>query len=574
MSEKIETIEQKLHLISLTANLAGAALTFLFFSTIMPLPTGQASVRSLRPADLLLFVGPLVVIFALTSAWSNRYTQRLRKWYRALQGAVPPAELPPNVASQALGFAPRIALLSFAAWTAAGLFYAIVNWLSYSISMLTILIGIVGVGGVLTTAIVYFSADLVWRRAIPVFFPDGRLSAVPAVRLSVQGRLLIVFLLIGLWPLAMLTALSLQRAHALVGAPNPRAILDNLLILELFILAVSVLASVGMAVFVTRSIVGPLRALQAAMGRVEQQDFAARVPVTTNDELGYLSERFNQMTGGLRQGELVRNLLNLYVSPEVAREAVERGARLGGELVECSVLFSDIRNFTGLAEALPPADLIALLNRYMGAMVGVVVAEGGMVNKFGGDSLLAIFGTPLNPAADHAARAVRAALAMRRALAEFNQTQPPGSTSDPLRNGGQGVRSPPASPLSAPERRPGGEVRPPSPLSAPERRPGGEVPPLRIGIGIATGPVVAGNVGGAHRIEYTVIGDTVNLASRLQDKTKELGCDILVSAETYTRASRGEPGVRPALDAELLPGLAVRGKREPVDAYVVRSALR
>jgi adenylate cyclase len=274
---------------------------------------------------------------------------------------------------------------------------------------------------------------------------------------------------------------------------------------------------VALVILTTRSITGPLRALQGAMKRVEQHDFV-QSPVVTNDELGYLGERFNQMTAGLRQGEMLRNLLNLYVSPEVAREALEKGATLGGRTVDCTVLFADIRGFTSLSEHLSPADLIDVLNRYMSAMIDAITANGGFVNKFGGDSLLAVFGTPLNPADDHAARAVRAAQGMRSALAEFNAAQE-----------------------------------------------GAQRPILRFGIGIATGPAVVGNVGGKDRLEYTVIGDTVNLAARLQDRTKDLGVDVLLHAETYLAAARVAP-----FDAELLPPVAIRGKAEPVPVYSLK----
>jgi adenylate cyclase len=329
-----------------------------------------------------------------------------------------------------------------------------------------------------------------------------------------------VCLLISVWPVTLLMKLSLERAGRLVGAANPQAVLENLLILELFIVGVTLLASVGMALFLAKSITKPLRALQAAMARVQQNDLTAQVPVMTNDELGYVSEQFNAMTAGLRQGEMLRNLLNLYVSPEVARAALEHGAQLGGELVECTVLFSDIRGFTGLSERLSPETLIKLLNRYMSAMVGVVIEQGGIVNKFGGDSLLAVFGTPINPAPDHAARALAAARAMHGALATFNAAQ-------------------------AAE---GGTV-------------------LQIGIGIATGRLVAGNVGGLERLEYTVIGDPVNLAARLQDQTKTLGHDTLMSDATYAAATRQGP-----VDAEALPPVAIRGKREPVLVYALRHA--
>ena len=253
------------------------------------------------------------------------------------------------------------------------------------------------------------------------------------------------------------------------------------------------------------------------MEKVESNDLTAHVPVVSNDELGYVSERFNEMVGGLRRAEVLRNLLNLYVSPEVARAAIEQGTNLGGQVVNCTILFSDIRGFTSLSEKLPPDQLIALLNRYMSRMVDVVIANGGIVNKFGGDSLLAIFGTPLNPFDDHAARAIRAALAMQSALKEFNAEQAKA-----------------------------------------------DAPILKIGIGIASGPAVAGNVGGEGRIEYTVIGDTVNLASRLQDLTKELHQDILAN----------EPAIRAAtqtfsIAVQPLAPVSVRGKAESVAVYAV-----
>jgi class 3 adenylate cyclase len=529
-SPPYETIQRRTNGVTLGASLGGAFLTFLYFQTIEPLPLGGQAVQALG-WQALVFFGMMMAVLFFIGFWAAPRVFGLRQdlletWYvRLKRGEASPADVPSAVLRQALDFAPRSALVNFAMWGLAWLLFGPVPDLIRSmaggtgvVSSGRMFVGIVGVGGVLTATLTYFWMDAIWRPVLPAFFPQGNLGAIPAFRLPVRRRLVIVFLLISLWPLGLLSVLSVQRAQALVTSPNPQIILDNFFFLVAFIFSVSLLVSVGLALFVTRSIVEPLGILQTAMARVEQNDFAARVPVTSNDELGYVSEGFNRMTAGLRQGELLRNLLNLYVTPEVAREAIRQGVKLGGALVECSVLFSDIRDFTGLSERLPPADLINLLNRYMSAMVAVVVEQGGMVNKFGGDSLLAVFGTPLNPADDHAARAVRAALAMRRALNEFNETQ----------------------------------ARAQGPI-------------LRIGIGLATGPVVAGNVGGESRIEYTVIGDTVNLASRLQSLTKEVGRDVLLEADTYTAASRALP-----LNVEHLPPVSVRGKQEPVSVYALQ----
>jgi class 3 adenylate cyclase len=471
------TVNRQLSFLSLAANLLGALLTFLYFTFIEYGPGRAASGQANYAAGFAVFGALMALLFILGTHLDKHLCGRLRAWEERLQNGTPASAVPAEVQSDALNYVILNTLVGFVMWVLAGLFFAATYMLqgaSESV-VLRIILGTVGVGGVLTVTIFFFAADLIWRPVIPLFFPAGKLSAAPGFRLPVLGRLLIVFLLVGVWPSALLVKLSLERAQMLVTAPDPQAVLDNLVVLEFFILGVGLLASVGMAFFMTRGLTGPLQTLQAAMARVGQNDFTVSVPVTSNDELGYLAEGFNTMTAGLRQGEMLRTLLNLYVTPQVAREALEHGAKLGGTLTECTVLFSDIRGFTSLAEQLPPTELIALLNKYMSAMVAVIVEHGGMVNKFGGDSILAVFGTPLNPAKDHAARAIRAASGMRRALAQFNQAQA-----------------------------------------------GAGGPTLRIGIGIATGPVVAGNMGGQERIEYTVIGDTVNLASRLQSLTKEL----------------------------------------------------
>ncbi len=509
----VKRTEQQITWLTVLVNFAGASVTFFFMSVIDPQPPGEGAVRPIDPLSLIIFALFMLGLFVIGSAVSARVIGPVDKWRKRVAAGAPVSEIPPDIKRRLVNYPLYSTATTGIMWVVAGVATAILN----AGNSLRPFIAIVGVGGVLTTAFYYFACDLLWRKALVIFFPDGRLSEYGGVRISVLRRLLVVFFLIGPYPLALLTYLSLSRAQAMLTAPNPQVILENLIILELFILAASLLMGVGMASFMGRGITDPLRDMQSAMQRVQERDFGARVTVTTNDELGYLGERFNQMTDGLRQGELLRNLLNVYVSPEVAREAIEHGARLGGETATCSVLFSDIRNFTGLSEQLPPQALIEMLNRYMSAMVDVVIAQGGIVNKFGGDSLLAVFGAPINPIGDHAARAICAAVEMRAALDRFNATQ-----------------------------RQSGSVE------------------LSIGVGIASGPVIAGNVGGHGRLEYTVIGDTVNLASRLQSLTKEVGRHTLLNEAAYAAAQAPLH-----LAAEEMPPLTIRGKSEAVKVYAL-----
>ena len=490
----------QVNLVRVPINLLGGVLTFLYFTVINPTPTTATPLTEPLVSEWVFFVVGTSIIFVTAYLISRSFgidNKLLRTWYVRMGSPDAPPEAPLAVRRAALNFVPANTVVNLFAWLMAWVFFGLLSPLVNGEpldSVVNDFLGIVGVGGIFTTAIIHFLLELVWRPALTRYFPDGRLSATPAFRLPVLGRLLVLFLLVGILPAGLLVLVSLTRSHAILDAPNPHLIYDNLLVIEIFIVSVTVLSSIGIAIFVSRTIVEPLRALQTTMSRVAVNDLSVRAAVTTNDELGYL-----------------------YISPQVARDALEHGAHLGGSLVECSVLFSDLRDFTGLSERLPPSELIALLNRYLSAMIAIIIEHGGFVNKFGGDSLLAVFGTPLNPAADHAARAVLAAQAMRRTLQTFNA----------------------------------GQVEKDSPA-------------LRIGIGIASGPVVAGNVGGEGRIEYTVIGDTVNVAARLQGMTRQLECDVLLDEDAY-RSARSSL----EFEARRFPQVEVRGKKQLMDVYAL-----
>lgn len=503
-----ETISRNLSRLGFGANFLGALVTFLYLSVIDPVPAGQESFRALEPVDIAVFALAVVVIFSGATMLSRRLQRPMRAWERRLAPGVSTPDIPSDVARRVLNWPLLASAIVAGTWLFAAAFFALLydNPSNF--------VGI-ATGGAATTAIVYSGTDLLWRRVVPRYFPQGNVSAVPAFQLWVQRRLLLAFALIGPVTPLLIVMLTLVRARALLETANPQAIVDNLIIAQLFVLGVGLVAGVTVAVLVARAIVAPLESLQRAMARVQDNDFETRVAVTTNDELGYLSERFNQMTAGLRRGEKLRRLFGLYVSPEVARAAVETGAGLGGELAQCTVMFSDIRDFTTLTEQIDPGELVDLINRYMSAMVSVIVRHGGLITRFGGDSILAVFGAPLNPMEDHAGQALAAGIEMRQALHTFNQSE-----------------------------------------SASGR------PTLQAGIGIASGPVIAGNVGGKERMEYTVMGDAVNLAARLEDLTKDLGFPILLSDTTYVALDD-----LPGLTIRELHDVRIKGKQGAVTAY-------
>jgi adenylate cyclase len=244
-------------------------------------------------------------------------------------------------------------------------------------------------------------------------------------------------------------------------------------------------------------ITAPIRILVEACRRVAEGDFAQQVHVGAQDETGILADTFNDMVGGLRERDLIRDTFGRYMSPEVAEQVLHSEIKLGGETREVTLLMSDIRDFTGRSETMTPEQLITFLNRYFQIMVGCVIDHRGIVDKFMGDAILAVFGAPIVHEG-HATEAALAALDMRAQLKMLNQ--------DLI---GEGY------------------------------------PPLRIGVGINTGEVVTGNLGSEARMEYTVIGDAVNATQRIEDLTKEFKTDILVADTTLAKLAdefeMGEP---------------------------------
>jgi len=292
-----------------------------------------------------------------------------------------------------------------------------------------------------------------------------------------------------------------------------RALWESLLRAQLFVVFATGVASALMAMLVARFINRPVQALRAAMARVADGDFTARVPVRSTDELGELNQRFNRMVEDLRTAARARELFGRYVSPAVAKEALQRGINVGGEAVRATAMFVDLRGFTALAASLAPARVVAILNEYYTIVQRVTEREGGIITQFLGDGIVIVFGGPLRPLADHADHAVAAAVGVARALHE---------------------RSTVAGVL------------------------------LDAGIGICTGDMITGNIRAGDRLIYTIVGDAVNQAARLQVKTRDLGHAILVTDST-----------RQSLDASrrtaLMPCGAVplKGIAAPVEVFAV-----
>lgn len=277
-------------------------------------------------------------------------------------------------------------------------------------------------------------------------------------------------------------------------------------------------AALGAALFFGAALAGgiaaPLQRLVVATRAVLGGDFKRRLGIERGDEIGFLARSFDEMVAGLEEREHIKDTFGRFVSREVAAAALAGDQALAGERREVTILFQDVRGFTSIAERLEPDRLVGVVNRLMTAMVSAVEGQGGIIRQFTGDGVMALFGAPV-PHVDHPARAARAALDMLARL--------PGLNSELAAAG---------------------------------------LPLLRIGIGVHTGDVVVGRIGPDERVEYSVVGDAVNLASRIEGLTKELGAELLVSAAT---ASRLGPEFRFGRRSVV----EVRGKEHPVEVVEV-----
>lgn len=270
---------------------------------------------------------------------------------------------------------------------------------------------------------------------------------------------------------------------------EPDFSMDTLLRSTLITLVRTVIIALIAGGILAYTVIKPIQTLADELDYIKNGDFSREIPVYNTDETGLLSSGFNDMISGLREREKIKGTFQKYMSADAADAILHGEDQLGGHLVNVTLLFSDIRNFTTLSENYEPSEVVESLNRYFSGIVTAIESQGGMINKFIGDAVLAIFGLDSGKSLNsegigmsHADQAIHASMAMLTALEEFNRHNR-------------------------------------------EKN----LPEIKIGIGIHSGPVILGNIGSQTRMEYTVIGDSVNTASRIESGTKGLGSTILFS---------------------------------------------
>jgi len=288
----------------------------------------------------------------------------------------------------------------------------------------------------------------------------------------------------------------------------------NVIYTNLIILAVAIAITFALAYIISQGWLRPVRRILSAMRKVEDGELKTKVEVDRSDELGRLQSAFNYMTEGLVDREFIKTTFKRYVTRQVAEEVLKHreNINLAGEKRNITILFSDIRGFTQMAEKMDPAEVLSMLNEYYGVMIDITFKYEGALDKFFGDGLMAYWNAPLDQDKP-ALKAVACALEMQKALGHLNK----------------------------------------------KRQTEGK-DPIYIGIGINSGEAIAGNIGSMERMEYTVIGDNVNLAQRINVQTDR--GQILISQSTYE-------AVADSVIATSLPPARVKGKSRPVVVWLL-----
>ena len=357
--------------------------------------------------------------------------------------------------------------------------------------------------------VTYYLAETILRSVlVPRLFKENEVLEIRASMSPGIGTRLVVFALsIGVAPSLLFAATILilnDGGKNAAGKDLSPTLAAALVAFAVILVLVTWLKSL--------SIEAPLVELRDAAARLGSGDFRARITVSSDDEIGTVAGAFNDMAKGLEERERMRSIFGRVVDPRVRDHLLTLDKEGGGRLQEATVVFLDLAGFTSLSEALSPERIVALLDTWFEAVAVSIEREGGLVNKFIGDGALAVFGVP-GDLGDHAARALRSIDALRANMR----------------------------------------------LASPRLMAMG-VPALRFRAGIHTGKVFAGIVGTRERQEYTVIGDAVNVASRLEQLSKDFNTSVVLSRATRDAAAQDR-------EYRVLGETTIRGKKEKLELF-------
>jgi adenylate cyclase len=465
----VESLARRFSWLGWIAGTIGSAVVFTSIGFLIPIFFDADQRGALARENLPIVI---VGVFLLGLAVMILFRRELTRAVAWITEGRPPTD---DEHRRTLRLPIRIAALDAGAWAIAGLTMAALN-LHHGAGFAGVVLAAIWLGGETTVALMYLLYERMLR-PITALALAARLPRRSAA-LGIRQRLLFA------WSLGTGVPILGVLVVGVVGVTksgiSPAQVGGACVFLGGVATATGLLATLMTA----KAIADPVTAVQDAVDRLAGGELDAQVEIDDSSEVGRLQAGFNRMAEGLRERERIRDLFGRHVGRDVAAAALGSGTRLGGEEREVGALFIDLTGSTALALAMPPTEVVRLLNRFFHVVIEVVEEEGGLVNKFEGDGALCVFGAPA-PSDDPAGQALCAA----RMLAERLER---------------------------------------------------EIPEVGFGIGVSAGRAVAGNVGSEQRFEYTVIGDPVNEAARLCELAKEREQRIVASQAALNRASDEE----------------------------------
>ena len=464
----------------LLGNLIGALDVYFFLAHLLPTPLDALGRGRLLAVNTVVFGVYMLATGAAGQAWGNRSFAEIDRWLRS--GEPADDELRESVLHRPF----RLAAIAATFWCGAAVLFGVLN-ATYDLTLGCQVASTIVLGGVTTVALCYLLAERVLRPVVTVAHEGC--PAPPPIVLGVTRRMVLAWAIGSGVPLLGIALGFLEHdGEEPLGTAG-----------VLFLVALGLGVGLGAIVFAARAVADPVQSVAAALRDVGEGRLETSVPVYDASEVGQLQAGFNAMAEGLRERAALQDLFGRQVGTDVARLALERGVRLGGERRDVAVLFVDVIGSTTLAVTRDPEEVVQQLNAFFAVVVDAVGGTGGWVNKFEGDAALCVFGAPVERA-DTGACALAAARALARGLASLE---------------------------------------------------------LEAAVGVCAGPVVAGNVGTEARFEYTVIGDPVNTAARLAELARATPGHVL--ADGAVVAAAGEE----AEQWELGEQVVLRGRTSP-----------
>jgi adenylate cyclase len=443
------------------ANTLGAVAALAVLVFVAPLPP-LADPGHTRLINLLAIAGFIALTMPIGGLIGERTMRPVRLWLESDRPAGPDE-------CRAVLRAPRRLLwLQVGIWVVAAIVFGLINWdssleLGWRVALVVLQTGIV------TAAIAYLLAERILRGVAA----RARASAEPE---QLRSRGIVARVLLA-WAVGSGISGSTVAATGVFVLAGDDTTRHEMAIVMVVIGMAGVIVGLIAEGLAARATADPINSVRHALARVQAGELDVRVPVYDGTQLGQLQAGFNRMVEGLAERERIREAFGTYVDPDVAARILEEGPSLAGEEVDATIVFVDVWDFTAFAEGSPPREVVATINGLFATVVPIIHEHGGRIDKYTGDGVMAVFGTPRRQP-DHADQALAAALAIAAAVTDG---------------------------------------------------------PLRIGVGMNSGRVIVGNVGTDDRLEFSVIGNAVNIAARVEAATRQTGDTILLTAATKTR---------------------------------------